>query len=252
MVLPGMAIAKIAEIGPDRRGLRKTAKRINPSQNSPMRRRQSQEREGEVQLIVLRGSHNDARAVREVPKGFQTSSSISRPQCKSAEEVNGRAVSSARGHYHTMLRAMPSLADRNIPLFIAFRVAFNARWYYPILAVLFLDFGLTLEQYALLNVAWAAAIVLLEVPSGALADVIGRRRMVVIAGAFMVGEFLILCCTPFGFRWLFPLFLLNRILSGAAEACASGADESLAYDSLRAEGREAEWPAVLGRLSTLR
>ena len=59
---------------------------------------------------------------------------------------------------------------RNIPLFIAFRVLFNARWYYPVLAVLFLDFGLSIGQYALLNVAWAAAIVGLEVPSGALAE----------------------------------------------------------------------------------
>ena len=39
----------------------------------------------------------------------------------------------------------------NLPLFIAFRVLFNARWYYPVLAVLFIDFGLTIEQYALLN-----------------------------------------------------------------------------------------------------
>ena len=41
--------------------------------------------------------------------------------------------------------------NRNIPLFIAFRVFFNARFYYPVLGVLFLDLGLTLEQYALLN-----------------------------------------------------------------------------------------------------
>jgi len=47
---------------------------------------------------------------------------------------------------------------------------------------------------------------------------------------------------------LFALFLLNRVLSGAAEACASGADEALAYDSLVAEGRGAEWPRVLERL----
>ena len=57
-----------------------------------------------------------------------------------------------------------SALGRNIPLFIAFRVLFNARWYYPVLAVLFLDFGLSIEQYALLNVAWAVAIVGLEVP----------------------------------------------------------------------------------------
>ncbi len=136
----------------------------------------------------------------------------------------------------------------NIPLFIAFRVLFNARWYYPVLAVLFLDFGLTLEQYALLNVAWAAAIVGLEVPSGALADQIGRKRMVVLAAALMVVEMALFAFVPRGASWLFWVFLLNRVLSGAAEASASGADEALAYDSLAAEGRADEWPRVLERL----
>jgi MFS family permease len=138
---------------------------------------------------------------------------------------------------------------RNIPLFIAFRVLFNARWYYPVLAVLFLDFGLTIERYALLNVAWAAVIVGLEVPSGALADQIGRKRMVVLAASLMVVEMCVFAFAPRGNpALLFALFLLNRVLSGAAEACASGADEALAYDSLVAEGRGAEWPRVLERL----
>ena len=137
---------------------------------------------------------------------------------------------------------------RNIPLFIAFRIFFNARWYYPVLGVLFLDLGLTLEQYALLNVAWALSIVCLEVPSGAIADQIGRRRMVVLAAGFMVVEMALFAFAPQGSAWLFPILLLNRILSGAAEASASGADESLAYDSLKEVGQSAAWPAVLARL----
>jgi MFS family permease len=138
---------------------------------------------------------------------------------------------------------------RNIPLFIAFRVLFNARWYYPVLAVLFLDFGLSVEEYALLNVAWAAAIVGLEVPSGALADQFGRKRMVVFAAVLMVIEMAVFAFAPRGNpTLLFVLFLANRVLSGAAEASASGADEALAYDSLVAEGRTSEWPAVLEQL----
>lgn len=138
---------------------------------------------------------------------------------------------------------------RNIPLFIAFRVLFNARWYYPVLSVLFLDFGLTIEQYALLNVAWAAAIVGLEVPSGALADRVGRKRLIVFAAVLMVIEMGVFAFAPRGnATLLFALFFINRILSGAAEASASGADEALAYDSLAAEGRTAEWPQVLERV----
>jgi MFS family permease len=135
---------------------------------------------------------------------------------------------------------------KNIRQFIAFRVFFNARFYYPVFTILFLDFGLTLEQFALLNAAWAVTIVVLEVPSGALADIIGRRNLLVFAGSVMVLEMGILCLAPPGkVKFLFWIFLFNRILSGTAEAAASGADEALAYDSLKEQGFEGQWDFVL-------
>lgn len=136
---------------------------------------------------------------------------------------------------------------RNLPLFVAFRVLFHARFYYPVIGVLFLDLGLTLEQYALLNVIWAVVIIVLEIPSGALADVIGRKRMVVLAAALMVAEMAVFAFAPRG-EWMFWLLVLNRVLSGAAEACASGADEALAYDSLPEDDRKTTWPRVLESL----
>jgi len=140
----------------------------------------------------------------------------------------------------------PSLR-RNLPLFIAFRVLFNARFYYPVLGVLIMDLGLTLEQYALLNVIWAGTIILLEIPSGALADVIGRKRVVVLASLLMVAEMVVFAFAPRG-DWMFWFLVLNRFLSGAAEACASGADEALAYDSLSEDDRHSTWPRVLESL----
>ena len=80
----------------------------------------------------------------------------------------------------------------NVRAFLAFRVLFNARFYYPVLAVLFVDLGLTLDQYAWLNVAWAGSIVLCELPLGALADRIGRRPLVVGAAWLMVMEMAVL------------------------------------------------------------
>ncbi len=141
---------------------------------------------------------------------------------------------------------------RNIPLFIAFRLLFNARFYYPIFAVIQLDYGLTMSQFALLNAIWAVSIVLLEVPSGALADRIGRKRMVVIAAALMVLEMAVIAFIPFGnVTLIFWAWVINRILSGAAEAAASGADEALAYDSIPEAEQKARWPKVLSRLMSL-
>jgi MFS family permease len=141
------------------------------------------------------------------------------------------------------------LAD-NARWFVWFRVLFNCRFYYPIFTILFLDLGLTISEFAGLNVLWAATIVVAEVPSGALADQLGRRRLVVWASWLMVAEMLTLCLMPAGNRdWVLALFVLNRVLSGLAEAAASGADEALAYDSFPKAERAAQWPKVMAKLS---
>jgi MFS family permease len=144
------------------------------------------------------------------------------------------------------MHSTSQLADGNRRRFIAFRVLFNARFYYPVLAILFLDLGLSATEYTLLNFVWALVIVFAEVPSGALADRIGRRPLIVAAGCCMVLEMAVLLFAPLNGGMTLLLFcLVNRVLSGTAEALASGADESLAYDSLAAEGRAGEWPNVL-------
>ncbi|MGA1205303.1 MAG: MFS transporter [Opitutales bacterium] len=138
--------------------------------------------------------------------------------------------------------------EANLNRFILFRIFFNARFYYPVFTILFLDYGLTLEQFSILNLVWALTIVLAEVPSGALADIIGRKRLLVFAACLMFIEMSLLVFVPVGTSsLLFIVFLANRICSGLAEAAASGADEALAYDSLVQLGRESEWAGLLER-----
>ncbi len=130
--------------------------------------------------------------------------------------------------------------------FILFTVFYNARAYYPVLAILFLDLGLTLDQFVLLNLIWAGTIFLFEVPSGALADTLGRRTLLILAAVLMVVEMSCLLLAPVnGGIVLFALCVANRICSGLSEACASGADEALAYDSLPEENRSGAWDALL-------
>jgi MFS family permease len=137
-------------------------------------------------------------------------------------------------------------ADRNWRRFVVFRVLFNARFYYPVLAVLFLDLGLSATEYTLLNFAWALAIVFTDLPAGVLADRIGRKPLVVTAAVFMVLEMILLCVAPLhGGAVLLLCCLANRVLSGMAEGMASGADEALVFDSLAERGRSEEWPLVL-------
>lgn len=147
-----------------------------------------------------------------------------------------------------MSQHLEQIAARNVRAFIIFRMFFSARFYYPVFALIFLDFGLTLEQFSILNAIWALTIVLCEVPSGALADTIGRRNLLITTGICMVLEMGVLLVAPIGGgTWLFVFFLLNRLISGFAEAAASGSDEALTYDSLKAAGQESRWARVLER-----
>jgi len=146
-------------------------------------------------------------------------------------------------------------AIRNIRLFIAFRVFFNNRFYYPVFTILFVDYGLTVEQFSLLNTIWALTVVAAEVPSGALADALGRRHLVILAAALTIFELALMAFAPVGNgSLLFALFLVSRVLSGLADAASSGADEAIAYDSLAAAGLADEWPKALSaqmRLTSL-
>ena len=152
-----------------------------------------------------------------------------------------------------MPAATSPFAIANVRLFIAFRVFFNARFYYPVFTILFLDFGLTIEQFALLNTVWAITIVCAEVPSGALADILGRKYLLVTTSLLMLLEMGLIAFVPLGNSSLiFWAFLTNRVLSGLAEAMASGADEAIAYDSLVTHGNPDDWPKVLSLQMRLR
>ncbi|SMC27468.1 Predicted arabinose efflux permease, MFS family [Desulfacinum hydrothermale DSM 13146] len=131
--------------------------------------------------------------------------------------------------------------DRNIGLFAAYRVLFNLRFYYPVFALFYLDAGMSLEAFAWLQGLWSLSIIVFEVPSGMLADTIGRRKTLRLAAFLAVLEMIV-----FAVAHDLMGFAVNRILSGFNESLASGADSALLYDSLKARGREGEYKKWLG------
>ena len=141
---------------------------------------------------------------------------------------------------------LTAIAHRNSDTFMKYRIFFRARYYYPIFTLLFLDFGLSLSQFAILNSIWALTIVLFEIPLGGLADTIGRRKIIILSAILLNLELLIWLFAPInGGDALFVFFLVNRIISGLCEAASSGADEAIAYDSLEKAGLKDQWPKIL-------
>ena len=153
----------------------------------------------------------------------------------------------------SIFRAQGPFAHRNVRLFAFFTVLYNARAYYPIFTILLLDLGLSREAFLTLNAVWAATILLLEVPSGALADLIGRRRLLIASAIMMVLEMALLLLAPQnGGALLIVMVLANRLLSGASEAAASGADQAIAYDTLKKENQSSLWDETLAAVMSLR
>ena len=123
---------------------------------------------------------------------------------------------------------------------------FNALLYFilwvPIWVVFLQGRGVSLSQIGLLEAgAWLIAAAL-EVPTGAIADRWGRKAAIALgAGLYSTAMFLVLT------EVLSPLFLVGYALWNSSFSFVSGADAALLYDSLRADGREAEAAEQSGR-----
>jgi len=141
---------------------------------------------------------------------------------------------------------MPSL-ERNIPKFYWYRLTKNAAFHVPILVLFYQSRGLSFSKIMILQSIYYLARVISEVPTGALADRLGRKKSLFIGSLFhSLGYFIIFVSRSF------ILFNLGEILAGMAMSFASGADSALAYDSLKATNQEARYQQVEGTAYSLR
>jgi len=112
--------------------------------------------------------------------------------------------------------------------------------------VLFARAGLTAAQISSLFVIWSATSIVLEVPSGVLADGVSRRA-VLCAGP-------LLGALGFGLWVAAPsywAFAGGFVLWGAKGALVSGALEALVYEELDAAGKATGFALILGRAHAL-
>lgn len=100
---------------------------------------------------------------------------------------------------------------------------------YPVYALLFADTGLGGVQIASLFILWSLVSVVAEVPSGALADRIPRRHLLVASGLVRAAGFALWVMLPG-----YPAFAVGFVLWATASALSSGTLEALLYDELRA------------------
>ncbi|MBD8507581.1 MFS transporter [Hoyosella sp. G463] len=112
---------------------------------------------------------------------------------------------------------------------------------YPFYALLFADTGLSVAQITALFIAGAITVIVFEVPSGALADVLPRRWLIAAAPLFAGVAFALWVIAP-----SFEVFLLGFILWGFGGTLSSGALEALVYTELEQHGTAGRYAAVMG------
>lgn len=104
--------------------------------------------------------------------------------------------------------------------------------------------GMTIQMVVYTEIIYALTIVLLEVPTGLMADKWGRKRMLVLSAMLGCCEFLILI-----FATEFWHFALAVFLAGVSRSASSGSENALLYDSLMLQGKASSFEKQLGRLN---
>ncbi len=112
----------------------------------------------------------------------------------------------------------------------------------PILMIFYQDLGFSAEQSFQLKAFYSISIVIFEIPSGYLADILGRRKTLIMGSILGTAGFAIYAVFS-GFL----AFLFAEIILGIGQSFISGADSALMYDSLKADNRENEYVKYEGR-----
>jgi MFS family permease len=112
----------------------------------------------------------------------------------------------------------------------------------PVLIPYYVANGLNSGQIFIIQAAYAFFVLLLEVPSGYLADVIGRRKTLVLGSVFLP-----LGMAAYAVGRSFPAFIMAECLLAIGNSMRSGCDSALIYDSLCQLRRQNEYKHFEGR-----
>lgn len=113
--------------------------------------------------------------------------------------------------------------------------------------VLYLAYcGLNLAQIGLVEGVYHATSIVFEIPSGAVADLLGRKRSMVLSKICIA-----ISCIIMLFARSFWFFALSFMIQALGNNLNSGSEEALVYDSMKFAGQEERYMGVCGRLNML-
>ncbi|MDQ2178395.1 MFS transporter [Marinifilum sp. D714] len=124
----------------------------------------------------------------------------------------------------------------NIPKLYAIKIA---KWFMltmPIIVLFYQENGLSMQDVLTLKGIYSVAVVVLEIPSGYLADVWGRKKSLILGAILGCLGFVV-----YSFSYGFTGFLAAELILGIGSSFISGSDSAMLYDSLLKMNREKEY-----------
>lgn len=137
--------------------------------------------------------------------------------------------------------ASPAAAASSVRRFYAYQLSTEGFFLSAIWILYLQSRGLSLTEIGLAEAAFHLAPVLLELPSGSFADLVGRRWSLALGSALVAASTAVL--------WMadsLPLAMLALFLHGASFSFRSGANQAFLYDALG--DRQSSYAGIFGRL----
>jgi len=138
------------------------------------------------------------------------------------------------------------MLHRNIPRLYLIKIAKWFMLYMPIVVPFYESNGLSMTDIMVLQAVYSIAIVILEIPSGYLADVWGRKRTLVLGAVLGVVGF-----STYSISHGLTGFLIAEIILGIGQSCVSGADSAMLYDSLAEKKQAKRYSLFEGRITSM-
>nr|WP_321356924.1 MFS transporter [uncultured Draconibacterium sp.] len=136
--------------------------------------------------------------------------------------------------------------SKNIPRLYLVKISKWFNMVMPIVVLFYQSNNMGMHEIFVLKAIYSIAIVGMEIPSGWMADVWGRKKTLVLGSILGSLGFLI-----YSFSYGFWAFVAAEIILGIGHSFVSGADSAMLYDSLKADKRTDKYVREEGRITSV-
>ncbi|MBT6006279.1 MAG: MFS transporter, partial [Prolixibacteraceae bacterium] len=115
----------------------------------------------------------------------------------------------------------------------------------PVVVLFYQDNGMGMHEIFVLKSIYSVAVVAMEIPSGWMADIWGRKKTLIFGSILGSAGFLM-----YSFSYGFWAFVLAEVILGIGYSFVSGADSAMLFDSLKAAKKTDEYVKQEGRITS--